>query len=669
LLLAVLLLHANQPVGRDRLVDLLWGEAPPRSAVANLHTYAAQLRMLIASGAALEGPPRLRATGGGYTLAVAAGDLDLLRFQSLLGKGRQALADGHPAVAAERLTRALALWRGRPLEDLPVPDGLAPKLAQLEEQHLTAAEDCFDARLALGQHAAVAADIAALTEAHPLRERLWIQRMLAEYRAGRRADALAGYRQLYRILADQLGICPGEPVQRLHQQMLAGDPALNLRRSTVALGRHPAPHGPPSTQPPPNAVEQPPGPATSANPGVPHQLPIGVRGFAGRECELARLEAMLATVITQPTAAAVAVLSGTAGVGKTALAVHWAHRVADRFPDGQLYVNLGGFDPSASAVRPAQVVRDFLDAFEVPSERVPASVEAQVGFYRSLLATRRVLLVLDNARDAEQVRPLLPGAPGSLVVVTSRNHMTGLVAAEGAHSVTVDLLTAADAREMLARRLGTARVNGDPQAADDIIALCARLPLALAVAGARADSRPAFPLGTLARELWDVRAGLDAFVSGDAATDVRAVFSWSYRTLTPAAARLFRLLGLHTGPDTAVPAAASLAGMPPHGMRPLLAELARAHLVVEHVPGRYGCHDLLRAYAAELVAEMDTEPDRRGAVRRMLDHYLHTAREACRLLDPHRMCSRSSRQCPGWTFIRSPIAPRLCTGSLPSTPY
>jgi tetratricopeptide (TPR) repeat protein len=330
------------------------------------------------------------------------------------------------------------------------------------------------------------------------------------------------------------------------------------------------------------------------------------------------------------------VIDGTAGVGKTALAVHWAHRAAARFPDGQLYVNLRGFDPSAAPVAPGEAVRGFLDAFEVPPDRVPDGVAAQAGLYRSLLAGRRVLVLLDNAADAEQVRPLLPGAPGCAALVTSRSQLTGLVAGAGAHPLTLGLPTAAEARDMLAGRLGRDRLAAEPRAVDGIVAACARLPLALAIVAARAAGHPGFDLAALAGELRATRGGLDEFAGDDLATDVRAVFSWSYRRLSPAAAALFRLLGLHPGPDVGRPAAASLAGVPRGTARRLLAELARAHMVAEPGPGRYACHDLLRAYAAELAAGTDAEPARAAAAERLLAHYVHTADQADRLLNPHR---------------------------------
>jgi len=375
--------------------------------------------------------------------------------------------------------------------------------------------------------------------------------------------------------------------------------------------------------------------AGSGSAAVPGQLPRDVGAFAGRAEHLARLDALLAAGAGgAPTAVVISAIGGTAGVGKTALAVRWAHRVKDQFPDGQLYVNLRGFDPSGQVMAPAAAVRGFLDAFEVPAERIPASPEAQAALYRSLLVGRRVLVVLDNARDAEQARPLLPGTPTALVLVTSRSQLTSLVAVDGAHPLTLDLLTEAEARELLARRLGPDRVAAEPDAVGQVIAWCARLPLALTIAAARAE-QSGFPLAALAADLAEAGRRLDVLDAGDAAGQVRAVLSWSYTALSPAAARLFRLLGLHPGPDISA-AAASLAAAPPAEARRLLAELVRASLLTEHTPGRYGFHDLLRTYAADLTHTHDPDDQRRAALGRMLDHYLHTAHTADRLLNPPR---------------------------------
>jgi tetratricopeptide (TPR) repeat protein len=360
---------------------------------------------------------------------------------------------------------------------------------------------------------------------------------------------------------------------------------------------------------------------------MPRQLPTEVAGFAGRTGELAKLMSLLDPPLSGRTVV-ISAVDGTAGIGKTALALCWAHQVADRFPDGQLFVNLRGFDPGGPPMSPAEAVRGFLDAFEVPAERIPLGVEAQASLYRSILAGRRVLVVLDNARDAAQVRPLLPGSPGCVVVVTSRSRLTSLVAAEGARPLTVDLLSAAEARELLIRRLGPDRVVAEPEPVSEIITLSARLPLALSVVAARAAMHPGFALAALADELRHAGGPLRAFVGGEASMDIQAVFSWSYKRLDQATARLFRLLGLHPGPDISLAAAASLAGWGVVETRQALAELARCHLLAEPVPGRFGFHDLLRAYATDLVGRDNSDTDRRNARRRMLDHYLHTAHAA-----------------------------------------
>jgi tetratricopeptide (TPR) repeat protein/DNA-binding XRE family transcriptional regulator len=369
---------------------------------------------------------------------------------------------------------------------------------------------------------------------------------------------------------------------------------------------------------------------------TPAQLPLDVRGFTGRVAQLDVLDTIASAAQGQSAAVVVTALSGTAGVGKTALAVHWAHRGRHRFPDGQLYVNLRGFDP-AGPVAPAEAVRRFLDALDVEPQRVPVDLDAQAALYRSRLAGKRMLVVLDNARDPDQVRPLLPGVSGCMALITSRNQLAGLVAAEGAYQLPLDLLTVDEARDLLARRIGADRVAAEPGAVDEIIERCARLPLALAVVAARATVHPQPALATLATQLRDAHDRLDALTTGDApATDIRAVFSWSLRSLSPDAARLFRLLGLHPGPDISTPAAASLAALAPARVRPLLAELARAHLIVEHTPGRYSFHDLLGAYAAEQAHTAEPDDERHAAIHRLLDHYLHSAYAAAMLVYPHQ---------------------------------
>jgi tetratricopeptide (TPR) repeat protein len=361
---------------------------------------------------------------------------------------------------------------------------------------------------------------------------------------------------------------------------------------------------------------------------VPRQLPMAVRQFAGRRAELDLLTEISRQADTGA-AVMVAAISGTGGIGKTTLAVHWAHSAEDRYSDGQLYVNLRGFDPTEDPVAPATALRGFLDALAVGPGRIPDTLAGQVALYRSLLAGRRMVIVLDNARDADQVRPLLPGSASCLVLVTSRSNLTGLVAQEGARPVALDVLTDDEARELLRQHLGAERVAAP--ATTDLIEFCVRLPLALSIVAAQAATNPRFGLADLLDELREERRRLDAFESGD--SSVRAVFSWSYRAVTPDAARLFRLLGLHLGPDIGLRTAAALAG---GHARHLLAELARAHLVDQHVPGRYRMHDLVRAYAAELVDDEEPDAERVAALHRMLDFLLHTSLSAAVALNPNR---------------------------------
>jgi DNA-binding SARP family transcriptional activator/tetratricopeptide (TPR) repeat protein len=600
-LLAVLAAHARRVVSADRLVTGLWGQRPPASARNRVQALVSSIRRTLgeSGGLILTRPP-------GYLMAVDQERYDADRFEDLVRAGRAAAGQGKLADAVRDLGAALALWHG------PAFDGVASDLVRVEATRLdelrwAAFAEWADARLATGDHERLIIELTGPVAAEPLREGLRGKLMLALYRCGRQADALRVYAEGAAVLAEEHGLDPSAELQRLRQAILVDDPALmNGRRAEVAARPAAAP--------------------------VPAQLPMAVRGFTGRAALLDRLDGLLAG--DGATAVVVSAMSGAAGVGKTALAVHWAQRVTHHFPDGQLYLNLRGFDPGGSAMSPAEAIRRLLDAFQVPPGRVPVSFDAQIGLYRSLLAGKRVLVVLDNARDAEHVRPLLPGAPGCLAVVTSRNQLTGLVAAEGAVPLALDLLSPAEARDLLANRLGADRVAAEPAAVDDIIESCARLPLALAIVAARAAVNATVPLTAVAGQLR--RARLDGLDGGDPFTDVRAVLSWSYQVLDAESARLFRLLGLHPGPDIAAPAVASLAGRTAAQVRPLLAELAGAHLVTEHAPGRYTFHDLLRAYATELVHTADPDAERRAAAARMLDHYLHTAHAAALLLQPHR---------------------------------
>jgi DNA-binding SARP family transcriptional activator len=595
-ILAGLLLRANVTVAVDELARGVWEELP-RAAGSNVRSYVAQLRAAFATA----GEPANRLVTGpaGYRLVVAPGELDLAEFEALV-QDADAVAGTEPVAAAERLRAALRLWHGDALAGLPVGPLLDAEASRLDQRRLTTTERWAELALAAGRPDEVADELAGQVRLHPLRERFWLYLMRALHQSGRQAAALQAYRNAYEILDRELGVQPGAPLQQLHQEILTTGPAAPASTRTAQ----------------------------------PRQLPADVAGFTGRVEYLRRLDDLVPGTRDGATVA-IATVTGMAGVGKTALAVHWAHRVRDRFPDGQLYVNLRGFaDPPGSAMTPAEAIRGFLDGLGVPPERIPADASARTGLYRSLLAERRVLVVLDNAGDAAQVRPLLPGGPGCLTVVTSRNHLAGLVAAEGARPLAVQLPTVTEARAMLAGRLGRHRVTAELAAVDGIVTRCGRLPLALAIAAARAAMNPDLPLDAIAAQLHAARDGLDLFAGEDPATDVRAVFSWSYRSLRPPAARLFRLLGVHPGPDITAPAAASLAGVPPDGVRPLLTALTEAHLLAEHAPGRYALHDLLRVYAGEIVAAEEPEAERLAAVDRYVSHYVHTAYPAARALLP-----------------------------------
>jgi DNA-binding SARP family transcriptional activator/Flp pilus assembly protein TadD len=614
--LAVLAVHANRPVGREQLIDAVWGSAAPTYAVNLLQKHVSGLRRVLEPVRSARAPSQVLSwTDSGYLLSLPADSLDLEVFDREVGRVRAARAVGDLPEAARALHAALQLWRGPAFDGLSSPF-LDAERDRLAERRIGVLEERIEVDLAVGHDTDLVAELRQLVAQHPLRERLRGLLMLALYRSGRQAEALAAFREAQRYLAEELGVEPTTQLQQLHKRILATDPTLAVPVAEPAV-----------------ATDD---PEPEHRPPMPAQLPRGMPDFTGREAELARLHSLIAAKDGDPgRAVVITAIAGTAGVGKTSLAVHWAHQISHLFPDGQLYVNLRGFDPQGTAMEPGEAIRGFLDAFGVPPQRASASLEAQAALYRSLLAGRRVLVVLDNARDAEQVSPLLPGAPGCLVVVTSRNRLFGLVAT-GAFPVAVDTLSADEARELLARRLGPDRVAAEPEAVDDIIAACAGLPLALSIVSARAAVHPQFPLAALAQELRDARGGLDAFVGESAATDARAVLSWSYRTLSAEAAQLFRLLGLHPGPSVATLAAASLAGVPPPRVRPLLAELVGAHLLEERTPGRFTFHDLLRAYAREQAEVVDTDAERRAATGRVLDHYLHSAYVADQLLYPYR---------------------------------
>ena len=636
-LLALLGVAAGRVVGAEALVDGVWGEEWSPGREKNLHTLVYQLRRRLEQVEPGRGRGRLVRAGGGYRLALGAGELDVGVFSGLAGRGRAAARAGDQAAARELFGQALGLWRGAALADAaPLCPVLAGEAARLEEQRLAVVEDRIGCDLALGRHGEVVGELADLVSQFPLRERLAGLLMTALYRCGRRGEALAVFDSARRVLAEELGLDPGPELAGLQAQVLGDDPALAAPTPAQAVGA--------AATPPERAV-------------VPRQLPAGAAFFAGREAELKELDALLGQADSEGDAVVISAVAGMAGVGKTALAVHWARKVADRFPGGQPYVNLRGFDPGA-AVTPGEATGWFLVGLGVPAAQIPGDAQARSGLYRSVLAGRRVLILLDNARDAAQVRPLLPGSGGCLVVVTSRSSLAGLATGEGAHPLRLGPLDDEQAALLLAARLGPERVAAEPGAVAELAARCGHLPLALAVMAARAAADPALPLAVLADQLaGKAEAGaaaagggasgdglglLEMLDTGDPATSLAELLSWSHCQLSPPAAGMFAVLGVHCGPDITVPAAASLAGVPAAEARRALAELARASLVAEHRPGRYVLHDLVRGYAAAQARQALGEDGIREAIGRSLDHYLRT-------MAPSYDFS--------WTFTAAPPAP------------
>ncbi|MDG4790445.1 BTAD domain-containing putative transcriptional regulator [Micromonospora sp. WMMD1102] len=613
-LLALLLLNANRAVSPDAAAEALWGPAAPKTARAQVHSAVYALRAQLRDAGCEVSIPW---SAGGYTIHVEPGELDAARFASHLTQAKGHLVGRRFADAASAARAGLRLWRGEPLGD--ARGAFVPAAREhLHERRRATLETLAEAELAIGNDIEVLSELAPMMDEYPLHEAFCGLLMRALHRAGRTAEALDRFRRLRAALAEQHGLDPGPVLTGLEGAILRGELAPAA----------PAPAAP--------EVE------------VPAQLPPDVYGFSGRATEIARLDALLSAASSHPTAVMIAAVSGIAGIGKTALAVHWAHRTAGAFPDGQLYLNLRGYDQGGAAVSPEDALHGFLDALGVSPHRVPASLDARTGLFRSMLAGRRMLVLLDNARDAEQVRPLLPGAASCAVIVTSRNQLPSLVAAEGAHALFLDVMSDAEARELLARRIGAQR-TADRRPLDMIIAGCANLPLALAVVAARAATSSHLSLDSLAADLHagDARDRLDALAGDDRAVDVREVFSWSYHLLGAEAARLFRLLGLHPGPHVGPHAAASLAGLPANQIRPLLAELATASLATVHDHRRYTTHDLLHVYATELTDKEDADDERRAALRRLLDHYLHTSRAAALRLNPPRDPIALSPPAPG----------------------
>ncbi|MBO0814890.1 MAG: tetratricopeptide repeat protein, partial [Actinobacteria bacterium] len=587
-------------VTTERLIDEVWGEHPPRTALRTVQGYVFRLRRLLGCGP--DGP--LVSRQGGYELVVADESLDAHVFTRLVDSGRRDLTRGRPEDAISHLSAALDLWHGPALADVSATPTVAAYAARLEQARVDATEDRLAALLDLDRNDDAVGEAQRLVADHPLRERLWEQLMLALYRCGRRGEALQAYQRARKQLVAELGLEPGPQLRDLQQAILGDDPKLSraIRGSAHVTG-----------------------------PVIPAQLPADAAAFTGRDTHLERLDALQLGDAGSTSAVVITTIVGAAGVGKSALAVHWAHRIQHRFPDGQLYVNLRGYG-AGEPVRPVEALAGFLRALGVAAAQIPIERDEAAALYRSLLVGKRVLVVLDDACHPDQVRPLLPAGPGCLVVVTSRDRLGGLVARDGAVRLELAGLLPAEAEALLARLLGPERVGAEPDSAAELARLCGFLPLAVRIAAAKLATQPRMSIADYVARLanGDRLAALQ--VDGDPQAAIRAAFDHSYLALPDPARRVFRLAGLVPGPDRTAEAVAALADTEVAAVAKALDQLAAVHLLEEQAPGRYGYHDLIRCYAADQAGAEDDEADRRAALGRLFDYYLsHVHAAAARL--------------------------------------
>ncbi|MEV8510247.1 tetratricopeptide repeat protein [Actinoplanes sp. NPDC051475] len=602
--LAVLAFHANRVVSRPDLIRLAWGDAangPPPTIDRLVTDYVSRLRTAFRQ-AGVGAQARLLTRPPGYLLEVDTAAVDWHRFRGLVGQARAARLAGAGDDGADLLRRALKVWQGPALADL-VSGSLDPLRTRMADLRLVAAEDLAACALARGDGAGMVDLLTDLAAGHPGRERLAAMLVRVLHATGRRDDAVAVYQRTRAHLTGHLGVDPTAVLEEAYRGVLH---------------------------------DRPPEPAPPVDPVRPAQLPADTTAFTGRHDELAELLRVVPGSGTEPPGVvAICAVDGMGGIGKTTLAVHAAHRLADRYPDGCLFLDLHGYTHAIAPVDPGQALPRLLRALGVPGEQIPAEPEDQAALYRSRLAGRRVLILLDNARSAEQVRPLLPAAPGSLVIVTSRRRLTTL---DEALTLSLDLLPLADAVALFTRIAGPRSSTESPGAVEQVVALCGRLPLAVRVAAARLRARPAWTAAHLADRLTDQHTRLGELDDGD--RGVALAFTLSYQDLTDEQQRTFRLLGLHPGTDTDSYAAAALTGLPLARAGRVLEHLLDAHLLSQAVPGRYGFHDLMRAYAAHLAAAHDSDDTRRRALNGLYDHYLTTAAAAMDTLFPAGMFQR-----------------------------
>jgi DNA-binding SARP family transcriptional activator/Tfp pilus assembly protein PilF len=602
MILTALLLRAGTTVQADQLIDVIWGDHPPRSARASLHAYVLRLRKLLADPQARQ----LRTSGSGYLIEVANDELDVSRFTALRSAARRAGDEGRWADAVASHQAALGLWRAEALSDVPGFEA-HEEVTRLTELRWQTTEDWIQAQLMLGRDADVVPELRALTSTHPLREQFHEQLMLALYRTGRQAESLDAYRRAREVISSELGVEPGPGLRGLHETVLRGDPPRPVKAQPAV---------------------------------VPAQLPADIADFTGRRAEVAAITGWLSE--DHPRAVTVAVLTGPAGAGKTALAVHAAHLAAGHFPDGVLYARLRG-----STSHPAshdEIIDRFLAALGADPASLPADVDARQAAYRSVLAGRRVLILLDDAADSAQVYPLLPGASGSAILITSKTYLADLA---GSRIVRLAGMDADDALALLGRRAGPERVSAEPAAAAEIVDACAGLPLALTIAGARLAARPRWRVRDLADMLGPESDRLDELTYGDLA--VRKTFDLSYNALrdrAPEGSELvgtLLLTGLWTGCDISAQAAAALLGTSTQLARTRLEALTDLNLVDSEAAGRYYLHDLVRAYTVNRARDELPPQELAEAARRVVTWYLHgvdnanrAAERLRRQLDPDR---------------------------------
>jgi DNA-binding SARP family transcriptional activator/Tfp pilus assembly protein PilF len=596
-LLAALLARPTEWVSSRWLIEVLWGAEPPRSALANLKTFVWELRQVLPPLAG--GGERIEGRRGEYRIIASTDDLDLLTYAELVRQGRRAIAHGDLGAAADLLTRAIDLWRGDFAEGLDESPALVPLRSRMVEEHWSLVEEWGDLQLKVNRHVEAAQELRGLVAKQPLRERLWYQLIVALYRSGRRAESLAAYREVYDVLQRELGIEPGPELRRLHGDVLRDDPALR------------PPEVPAGTPPPVGSA----------------QLPADLISFTGRAQDVD--EVISCCLPDGQVRSAVCAIDGMAGVGKTTLAVHVAHRLLPEYPDGQLFLDLHGFTDGVEPVDPAQALGRLLRALGVPGDQIPRDPEDRSAMYRNALAGRRILILLDNAADETQVAPLLPADPGCLVLVTGRRRLTGL---DDVRTVSLDVMPPSDGLALFTRVVGDSRVALETAAAGDVVQRCGHLPLAIRIAALRLKARPTWTVAHLAERLRDQHGRLIELEAGQ--RSVTAALRVSYEHLSQTQKGMFRLLGLHPGVDIDTGAAAALADLPVWQTDQLLESLVDLHLLLPAGERRYQFHDLVRQHARSLALAGEAHATQQAAIRRLLDHWMLGASAAFDLMRP-----------------------------------